>query len=158
MVTEVKTGEAEVRTIGNFCVHELAELFPPMSKDEYAGLVESIKVVGQQHRIALAACPHDGVHEGAIVDGVHRASACVEIEVIPRVCVLQNGVDLPEYVVAANMARRHLNARSASYDSRTAPDNVLGWQQEWSIGRHQKRCCKHHGHQRSTGTEGYENP
>ncbi|MCX6917169.1 MAG: ParB N-terminal domain-containing protein, partial [Verrucomicrobia bacterium] len=56
--------------------HPLADLFPPMTADEMASLVEDIKAHGLAQPIVT--------HEGAILDGRHRYQACLQAGVEPQ--------------------------------------------------------------------------
>ena len=81
--------------------HPLAKLFPPMRGDEYDALREFIKQNGQREDIT--------VFDGAVIDGVHREAASLELGLVPRYAALQAGADALQYVVDRNQNRRHLN-------------------------------------------------
>ena len=84
-------------------IHPLALLFPPMSDDEFAALVADIKEHGLVDPIIL--------HEGKILDGVHRLKACLQVEIKPvyKKWAGEGGTPL-EYVWSKNWARRSLTA------------------------------------------------
>jgi hypothetical protein len=81
-------------------VHPLAQTFPELSADEFQELVADMKAHGQREPITL--------YEGQIVDGVHRARACVALGVTPMVREWKGPGGLAEYVVSLNLLRRHL--------------------------------------------------
>jgi hypothetical protein len=80
-------------------VHPVAQLFPPIPDDEFAALVESIELIGQQLPVT---CDPNGV----LLDGVNRLRACEAAGVEPRFSVHDG--DPVEFILAANIARRHL--------------------------------------------------
>ncbi|MCO5144582.1 MAG: MT-A70 family methyltransferase [Aquamicrobium sp.] len=78
--------------------HEAATLFPLMSDDRFAELVESIRANGLIHEIVI--------HDGKILDGRNRYRACVEAGVEPR---FRDFVGDPfTYAWSANGQRRDL--------------------------------------------------
>ena len=79
--------------------HPLADLFPPMTTEEMASLVEDIKANGLAQPIVT--------HEGAILDGRHRHQACLQAGVEPQFTVFRGG-DALAFVLSANLNRRHL--------------------------------------------------
>jgi N6-adenosine-specific RNA methylase IME4 len=81
--------------------HTLAKLFPPMRAGEFDALRESIRENGQREAITLL--------DGAVIDGIHREAACLELAVEPQYAALSAGVDPLQYVVDRNQNRRHLN-------------------------------------------------
>jgi ParB-like nuclease family protein len=80
--------------------HPVATLFPDMSADDYAALVEDIRHHGVRTPIL--------VHGGQILDGRHRYRACQELG-IPCPTVNWNGRDLWFEVQSLNLIRRHLS-------------------------------------------------
>ena len=80
--------------------HPLADLFPPMTADEMASLVEDIKANGLAQPIVT--------HEGAILDGRHRYQACLQAGVEPQFTEFRGG-DALAFVLSANLNRRHLS-------------------------------------------------
>jgi hypothetical protein len=83
--------------------HELAELFPPVSADEIAELGRDIALHGQLEPIVL--------YQGQILDGVNRFKACRLMNREPWTIEFdpERVKRTPEeYVIAANIRRRHL--------------------------------------------------
>ncbi len=83
-----------------FKSHPLADLFPMMSKDELAALVEDVRDRGVQRPIVLL--------DGQVLDGRNRYMAAREAEVGYRV-VDFTGPDPVAFVVSENLRRRHLS-------------------------------------------------
>lgn len=83
--------------------HPLASIFPPMMPEEYESLKSDIERNGLLHPIV--------VHEGRILDGIHRHIACeelgIKIKSIPFKELGYNGTP-EEYVLSENLHRRHL--------------------------------------------------
>jgi hypothetical protein len=63
--------------------HPLADLFPPMTTEEMASLVEDIKASGLAQPIVT--------HEGAILDGRHGYLACLQAGVEPQFTEFRGG-------------------------------------------------------------------
>jgi ParB/Sulfiredoxin domain len=82
-------------------VHPVAQLLPPIPNDEFAGLVASIKQIGQQ--LPITCDP-----SGLLLDGIHRSKACEMAGVKPNIVVYDG--DPVAFILAANITRRHLNA------------------------------------------------
>jgi hypothetical protein len=80
-------------------MHPAAELFPPITGDEFDALRDDIKANGLRVPIVL--------FEGKILDGRNRYLACCALGVEPK---FQNwkGDDPTSYVVSLNIHRRHL--------------------------------------------------
>jgi ParB-like chromosome segregation protein Spo0J len=87
-------------------LHPLAELFPPMSDDDYQALKADIARRGQLNPLT--------VHDGQVLDGRHRWHACCELGILCHVRDLAAGVDPVDYVVAQNLHRRHLTESQRS--------------------------------------------
>ena len=79
-----------------------AMLFPEMAPEDYQQLVASIREQGLLDPIAL--------WRGEVIDGRHRQRACIEVSVVPRYEHLDPETDPVEYILAKNLARRHLDA------------------------------------------------
>ena len=80
----------------------LAQLFPPMSREEFGVLLESIHQDGLLEPILL--------WNEQIADGVHRLRACLEAGVEPRFERLPDDFEAAfRIVVQKNVARRHLD-------------------------------------------------
>lgn len=84
----------------DYRVHPLAQLFPPMSREEYIELRDDIKQHGLREPLVLL--------DGKILDGRHRAKACRELRITPTTRTLNNGSPLA-FVISMNVKRRHLN-------------------------------------------------
>jgi ParB-like chromosome segregation protein Spo0J len=82
-------------------VHPIAELFPMMTDDELADLAADIKANGLIHPIVVDK-------DGLLIDGRNRARAC-EIAGIEPATVLFEGDDPRAYIIASNIARRHMS-------------------------------------------------
>ncbi len=83
----------------NYQPHELALLFPSMTEMEFNELKRDIEQHGQQNPITI--------YEDKILDGIHRARACVLLEKEPKTTIY-GGSNPVAYVVATNLHRRHL--------------------------------------------------
>lgn len=88
-----------IDSIAGYPVHPAAALLPRMSKSDFQELKRSIREDGQRHPIIL--------YRGEILDGVHRALACSEIGLEPKV-EEYDGSDPYTYTIVANFSRRHL--------------------------------------------------
>jgi protein gp37/ParB-like chromosome segregation protein Spo0J len=86
-------------------IHEIAQILPEMSPNEFAELKASIKANGLLDPIVLL--------DDLILDGRHRARACSELKVQP-VFVDFHGKDPLAFVLAKNLHRRHLNPSQIS--------------------------------------------
>jgi len=92
---------------GNHSVHPhpAASLWPAMGKQELAALAADIKQHGLRQPVVM--------HNGTIIDGVHRLKACEMAGVAPRF-VEYDGDASPEailaYVASCNRHRRHLTS------------------------------------------------
>ena len=82
--------------------HEVANIFPMMSDDEFSALVEDIRANGQRQPIYL--------HEGRIVDGRNRYRACQQLGIEPDTRVWDGVGSLVAFVVSLNLQRRHLTS------------------------------------------------
>ncbi len=83
-------------------LHSVANLFPLMSPEEYAGLVADIRIHGLREPI--------WTHEGKIIDGRNRYKACLEAGVDPRFQAWDGTSSLVAFVVSLNVQRRHLTS------------------------------------------------
>lgn len=85
----------------SYSIHPAAELFPPMSDDEFGRLIADIRDHGQRDPIV--------VHQSAVIDGRNRFLACQRLGIEPK-SVEWDGVGTIEaFVVSKNLHRRHLN-------------------------------------------------
>ena len=83
-------------------VHPAAMLFPPLEGEEYSAFVESIRQQGQLVK---------GVRDksGQLLDGRNRQRACQDLG-IPFQYITYEGDDEVDFIVAANIRRRHLTS------------------------------------------------
>lgn len=86
----------------NYTFHEVANIFPMMSDDEFAALVEDIRANGQRQPIYL--------HDGKIIDGRNRYRACQQLGIEPDVRTWNGAGSLVSFVVSLNLQRRHLTS------------------------------------------------
>lgn len=84
--------------------HRLCLILPPMPDTDYRRLVEDIRVSGLQRPITL--------HEGKILDGRHRFTACNELGIAPRFETYA-GEDAMGFV-ASSCVHRSLNSSQRS--------------------------------------------
>lgn len=87
--------------MSKYPLHPVAELFPRMSKDEFAALKQSIREFGQ--------CEPATLWKGQLIDGRHRVDACNELKIEPEYCELDEHHDPLQYVLKHNLHRRHLS-------------------------------------------------
>jgi len=81
-------------------IHPIADIFPPMSADEYAALVHDIRERGLLEPVWL--------YDGLVLDGRHRSRACQELGIEPETREY-TGDDPLGFVVSLNLKRRHLS-------------------------------------------------
>jgi len=83
--------------------HPVADVLPRMTESEFAELRESIRANGLREPITLH-------RDGRIIDGRHRARACVDLGIEPASKTF-DGADreILAYVLDLNLARRHLD-------------------------------------------------
>ena len=82
-------------------VHPIADLFPMLTDEELANLAADIEANGLNHPIVVDK-------DGLVIDGRNRDRAC-EIAGIEPTTVLFEGDDPRAYIVASNIARRHMS-------------------------------------------------
>ena len=82
--------------------HELTEIFPMMSAEEYEALKADIKANGLYEPI--------WTYDGKIIDGRNRFNACREVGVAPKFREWSGNGSLVSFVVSLNLRRRHLTA------------------------------------------------
>jgi len=106
-------------------IHPIADIFPPMSAEEYAALVQDIRERGLLEPIWL--------YDGQVLDGRHRSRACQELGIEPETREY-TGDDPLGFVVSLNLKRRHLSeSQRAMVAARVAnmrqgrPDKSANW-------------------------------
>jgi len=84
---------------------EYEKILPPLSKEEYEALKNSIKKEGLLIPIVVN-------EENTIVDGHHRYKICKELGISVRVVTkkFSNKLEERKFVILSNLHRRHLNA------------------------------------------------
>ena len=80
--------------------HPIAEIFPLMSEEPLVELTEDIRQNGQLAPITL--------YEGKILDGRNRYAAVKKLKLKPKTRELGKGQDPLQFVISANLHRRHL--------------------------------------------------
>ena len=107
--------------------HELAKLFPQIPEEELAELGRDIALHGQLEPIVL--------YQGKILDGVNRYRACRLMDREPWTIEFnQESVKRTpeEYVIAANVRRRHLDPGQRAAIAEEWASQV---EQAWAVGR-----------------------
>ena len=79
--------------------HPILSRIPPMRPEERLQLVDSIRRNKLLNRITL--------HGDLVVDGRERQDACIQLGITPEYVQMPAGMDVREYIVAANNVRRH---------------------------------------------------
>ena len=89
--------------------HEVANIFPMMSAEEFDALKLDIAQNGLIEPI--------WTHDGKIIDGRNRYNACQEVGIKPqfREYTGQGGAELVAFVVSLNLKRRHLDAGQKAF-------------------------------------------
>ena len=86
--------------------HDLSMPFGEMSKQEFKELKDSIKNSGYDSRHPVV------IFDDGILDGFHRAKACMELKIDFPIEVFQGTREEAEvFVLSENFARRHLTKR-----------------------------------------------
>jgi hypothetical protein len=81
--------------------HEVANIFPLMTGDDFEALKADIAANGQREPIWLHP-------DGSIIDGRNRHRACVELDIAPEFHTWNEQGSLVGFVVSLNLHRRHL--------------------------------------------------
>jgi hypothetical protein len=104
---ETPVADTPEERIGKYRVHPAASMFPLLEGDEYENLRGSIETYGQFKPIV--------VQGDLLLDGRNRLKACLELEVEPKVEQYAGSLDPVDYILIANVDRRHLtpDVRSA---------------------------------------------
>lgn len=82
--------------------HAVANLFPPMSDDEFSALRADISANGLREPI--------WIYDGKIIDGRNRYRACLELKIEPETREWDGKGSLVSFVVSQNLHRRHLSS------------------------------------------------
>ena len=82
--------------------HHVANIFPMMDTEEFAGLKSDIEVNGLLEPICVNA-------DGHIIDGRNRYLACEQLGITPEYRTFDGNGSLVAFVVSLNLKRRHLN-------------------------------------------------
>lgn len=82
--------------------HDVANIFPYMTDEEFAALKTDIAENGQREPIWL--------HDGKIIDGRNRYRACVELGIKPKFRLWDEQGSLVQFVLSLNLHRRHLTS------------------------------------------------
>ena len=101
-------------------LHPLCAIFPPMTEEEYEGLVGSMRTNGflESDPVALTRDENDRV---LVLDGRNRLTAAADAGVTPKFFFLPDGQDAYRFVVARNVERRMLTpGQRAAVGSRLA--------------------------------------
>ena len=85
----------------DFEVHPVAAMFPEFPPEEYANLRADIEANGV--RFPVVVCGR------WLVDGRTRLRACRDLDIEPPIEELDEGTDIVEWIVSANVRRRHLS-------------------------------------------------
>ena len=94
--------ESRVTIAGrDFEVHPVAAMFPEFPPEEYVSLRADIEANGV--RFPVVVCGR------WLVDGRTRLRACRDLDLEPPVRELDEGTDVVEWIVSANVRRRHLS-------------------------------------------------
>lgn len=87
--------------------HPLSAIFPPLGEEEFMSLIEDINANGLRDPIV--------VYGGKILDGWHRYSACMELNVKNPRMVEYEGNDPIGLVLTKNFHRRHLTPSQRAF-------------------------------------------
>jgi ParB-like chromosome segregation protein Spo0J len=82
--------------------HPLSAMFPPISEDDFAKLVDDVKANGLHQPIVR--------YQGKILDGNNRQRACDQAGIKPKFADFDgDDAQAQAYVISANIHRRHLS-------------------------------------------------
>jgi len=91
---------ASEERIGKYRVHPVAAMFPLLEGQQYEDLRNSIESYGQQKNIIIQG--------DVLLDGRNRLKVCLELGLEPRVGEYTGKLDAVDYILIANVDRRHL--------------------------------------------------
>ena len=102
-MTDLMAGDESRVTIAgrDFEVHPVAAMFPEFPPEEYANLRADIEANGVRFPVVVCG--------GWLVDGRTRLRACRDLDIEPPVRELDEGTDIVQWIVSANVRRRHLS-------------------------------------------------
>ena len=87
--------------------HEVADIFPMMSSEEYESLKQDIKQNGLLQPI--------WIYDGQIIDGRNRHNACEDLGISPTFKTWDGHGSLVAFVVSLNLQRRHLDSGQKAF-------------------------------------------
>lgn len=89
--------------------HKLCLIVPPKSQAENASMLESLRTVGQQQNIkAFKAKPEDAPVKFWIIDGRHKFNCLRELNVKPKIDILENDAEIHEVMMTLLFEQRNL--------------------------------------------------
>jgi ParB-like chromosome segregation protein Spo0J len=88
--------------MADYQFHEISNIFPMMSEEEYLFLKDDIEQNGQIEPI--------WIHQKKIIDGRNRYRACKELGIKPELREWDGKGSLVSFVVSLNLKRRHLSS------------------------------------------------
>src|ERR1044071_1849303 len=88
-------------------VHEITNLFPEMTPEEYRALLQDIQHNGLKMPI--------WTFKGQIIDGRHRYRACLELGIEPEFRVWDGEGPVGAFIFSLNFYRRHLNGSKRAF-------------------------------------------
>lgn len=87
--------------------HPLSAAFPGLNEENFRALIDDIDANGVREKIVI--------YEGMILDGWHRYSACMELNVKNIPALEYEGDDPVGFVLSKNLHRRHLDASQRAF-------------------------------------------
>jgi hypothetical protein len=120
--------------------HPLSSAFPPMSPEAFKDLIDDIDQNGVREKIV--------VYEGKILDGWHRYSACLELNVLKPPMVEFEGDNPKVFVLSKNLHRRHMTPSERAMAVATIIGSD-GWE-SGTGGRPSKAILKERGNKINT--------
>lgn len=121
--------------------HDVANIFPMMSDEEYQNLVADIAANGLREPIWL--------HDGKIIDGRNRYNACAELGLVPEYRTWNGHGSLVAFVVSLNLRRRHLTSSQRA---------VVALEVEKALADEARKNMSAGGGDKRSGFQIFENP